>query len=396
VSNLQELPFLDVYAPDFVHNRARAIQAARTRSWVYQSQRGVEILSYAPQWPLLRDRRLTQDQVSMARDSGLTDPDVLRFRSEFLNATSGATHMRLRSAVARFFGKAYVETMRPVVRNLIDGLLDEISRDSTVDLLKLVCERVPALTYAHLVRAPLTDELFIARMSESILILSQRNPANRELIESAYHELFDYTERRFKTIENDPGDDLLSHLLGLVAEGKLTRREAMDLSILVLEASTDNTTHSMALVMSVLLEHGAEWAEIRRKPELIPQAVEEAIRVRPRFLVTERIAVEDFEWEGFDVPVGTRFVMSTLAANLDPEAYPRPDDFDIHRENPPVTTMFGSGMHACLGINLARVEMQEFVSALANRFPNMEAAGPATWRMDEYSTDSLGLAVVLA
>jgi cytochrome P450 len=332
----------------------------------------------------------------MARDSGLTDPDVLRFRSEFLNATTGATHARLRSTVARFFGKVYAESMRPVIRGLIDGLLDKIRRDSPVDLLKLVCDRIPALTYAHLVRAPITDETFIARMSESILVLSEHDPANRERIENAYHELFDYTERRFKAIENDPGDDLLSHLLSSVAEGKLTRREAMDLSILLLEASTDNTTHSMALVMSVLLENPAQWAEIQRTPDLVPPAVEEAIRIRPRFLVNERIAIEDLEWEGFDVPAGTRFVMSTLAANLDPETYPRPDDFDIHREKPPVTTMFGSGMYACLGMNLARVEIQEFVSAFATRFPNIEAVGPATWRMNEYSTDSLGLAVVLA
>ena len=396
MSDLNELPFLDVYSHDFVNDRVRVIQEARTQSWVYRSQRGIEVLSYAPQLPLLRDRRLIQDQVSMARDSGLAHPDVIRFRTEFLNSTMGKTHARVRSTAARYFGKTHVETMRPTIRGLIDGLLDEASRDSAVDLLDLICDRVPALTYAYLVHAPVTDESFIARMSSSILRLAERNPSNQGLIESAYLELFDYTEQRFKAIEKEPGESLLSHLLASVKEGKLTRREAMDLSILLLEASTDNTTHAMALVMSVLLENGAQWLEIRNNPTLIPQAVEEAIRIRPRFLVNERVGVEDFEWNGFDIPVGTRFVLSTLGANRDPEAYPNPDTFDIHREQPPMTTMFGGGMYVCMGMHLARVEIQEFVSALATRFPNVRPAGPAAWRMNEASTDSLGLEVVLA
>jgi cytochrome P450 len=85
-------------------------------------------------------------------------------------------------------------------------------------------------------------------------------------------------------------------------------------------------------------------------------------------LANERTAFEDLEWRGFAIPTGTQFVMSTLTANRDPEAYRDPDVLDIHRDKPPITTMFGGGLYACVGMNLARVEIQEFVAALATRF----------------------------
>jgi cytochrome P450 len=233
-------------------------------------------------------------------------------------------------------------------------------------------------------------------MSESILKLIERDPENRQTIEGAYLELFDYTEERFAQIACDPGDDLISSLVEAVSEGKLTRREAMDLSVLLLEASTDNTMHEMALVMSVLLEHPDQWAEVVADQSLIPQAVEEAIRIRPRVLANERTVFEDVQWQGFDVPTGTQFVLSVIGANRDPEAYANPDVFDIHRPEPPMTMMFGGGLYACIGMHLARVEIQEFVAALATRFPNLVPSSPAAWRMSEFVTDSLGLEVVLA
>jgi cytochrome P450 len=288
MSQLSDLPFLDVRSEippahvledralleNFENDQLNVLQRAIADSWIYRSQRGVEILSYEPQWSILRDRRLGQDQARTARDSGLQHPDVLRFRSEFLNATTGMTHARLRSTIAPSFGKPYVETMRSTIRGFIDSLLDLVAAGSTVDLFKLVCEHVPSMTYAHLVRAPESDEPFIARMSESILKLIERDPKNRDVIESAYTELFEYTEERFAVVEKEPSDDLISNLIRTVGEGKLTRREAMDLSILLLEASTDNTMHEMALVVSALLDEPAQWDEITKDQSLIPQAVE--------------------------------------------------------------------------------------------------------------------------
>jgi cytochrome P450 len=378
---LSELPFLDISSPEFANDRFRVTREAWDQSWIYRSQRGVEILSYEPQWAMLRDRRLNQDQEGMLRDSGVTHPEVVRYPTELMNATTGSTHGK---AAIRCCGTLHHGGRREDARTRAEfhrQVMDELDPTGTVDLLEAVCARVPAMTFTYMVHAPLEDEPFVMRISKSIMLIGERKPEYHQEIEGAYLELFEYIEERFSQIEGEePGDDPLSALVSAIRRGKISRREAMDLAVLILEASTDNTVHQMALAVSVLLEHPQQWAQLQGHPELIAQAVEEAIRVRPRALFNERLAPEDLEWRGLEVPDRTSFLLSTIGANRDPDAYPNPEVFDIHREKPSPNIMFGGGMTHCLGSNIARIEIQEFVSALATRYPKIQPAGPASWR----------------
>jgi cytochrome P450 len=396
-TSIKDLPELDVTSTEYTRDPYEVLRRAQQESWIFRSSRGVEIVRYEPHREMLRDRRLSLDLPLIATMSGISHPDVWRFRTENMINTVGALHSKLRSSVARFFAPQHAEELRPVIRSIISSRFDtiEASRSETIDLLDAVCNWVPALTYAHMVGAPREDAPFIIRVSSDILEIFKRDPAVRDTVESAYLELFDYTERRFEQCADDLHDDLLSNLILAERSGSLTHREAADLSILLLEASTENTTHEMALVMSVLLEHPTVWQEIVSDQSLIAQAVEEAMRIRPRAISNDRSALQDLTWRGLEIPKGTRCILSTLAATRDPEAYPRPEVFDIHRVSPRPNVMFGGGVTACLGQNVAKVEIQEFVAELATRYPEVTAAGPATWELDLAATASLGLNVQL-
>jgi cytochrome P450 len=398
VTDLSDLPFLDITTDSFLNDRVRVITEAMAEHSVYRSKRGVEVLAYEPQWPLLRDRRLAQDQIGMVQDAGISHPEVLRLRRENLNSSLGRDHVRMRSTVAPFFGKQYTESVRGTIRGFIDQLLDELPDQPTADLLDGVCQRLPAMVYAYLVGAPFSDVPFVRRISSESLLIGERDPGLREVVENANLALIEYTKTRFGAIENNSSsvpDGPLSGVLTAVRDGKITRSEAVSLAAMLLTASTDNTAHEMALIAGLLLENRAVWAELAGDQSLIPQAVEEAMRVRPRALQNERRALEDFEWNGYEIPAGVTFFMSTIGANLDPGAYPDPEKFDIHREKPAPLVMFGAGMQACLGSNLARIEFHEWISALLTRFPNMELAEPARIRTNMITNEVLNLDVIL-
>lgn len=378
---LTDLPYIDSSKFQRAADPYPVIREAMETSWIYRSDRGVEILSYEPSRVMLKDRRLSQDHNLLAKDANITHPAVWRFRVEFMINTVGSLHARLRSSVARYFAPPHVEELRHAIRSIIETLLNEQAGHETsrLDLFAAVCDRTPALTYAYMVRAPEADAPFIARMSRDILKIFRRDPALAPTVEAAYLELFDYIEARFEEARTNPGDDLLSNLVRSEADGSLSHQEAADLATLLLEASTDNTANEMALVLSVLMEHPDVWTELVADPSLVPAAVEEAIRIRPRVVNNDRVALEDLTWENLEVPKGTRFNLSVHGANRDPEIYSDPDKFDIHRSDPPRHLMFGGGMTVCLGQNLARVEIEEFIYALLSRYPNLECHNTRDW-----------------
>ncbi len=397
-TSLDQLPWIDVTGTRYVQDPYAVLREARADSWIFRSDRGVEILRYEPQRAMLRDRRLAQDHALLAQSAGLTNPEVWRFRNELLVNTKGPDHARLRSTVASFFSKGYVETLRAQIRSLIEQLLTDAVDPSggPVDIFESVCRWVPALTYCLLVRAPAEDAKFVARMSDDILKLFARDPSLSSVIEDAYMELFEYTDKRFAFVANNRGDDLLSYLISAIEGGKLSRREAADLAVMTLEASTDNTANQMAMVLSVILEEAGAWQALVADSSLMPQAVEEAIRMRPRTLNIDRVALEDITWRNLEVPKGTAFVLSTMITNRDPEIYPHPETFDMYREKPAPQLMFGGGMTACLGANLARVEIQELVAALTLRYPDLALYGTYEFELARHVAESGGLNVVMS
>ena len=147
----------------------------------------------------------------------------------------------------------------------------------------------------------------------------------------------------------------------------------------LLGAGTDTTRHQLAAAMDLLCDHPDQWALLGEQPELAPRAVEEAMRYRPIGFALPRIATEDLELAGVRIPAGTIVLANTAAANRDPAAFSDPDRFDITRDNTVGTLSFGNGAHYCLGSHLARLELAQALTVMAQRMPNLRRTGPAPW-----------------
>jgi cytochrome P450 len=130
--------------------------------------------------------------------------------------------------------------------------------------------------------------------------------------------------------------------------------------------------------VDLLCDYPDQWALLDQL-ELVPHAVGEAMRYRPIGFALPRIATEYLELAGVRMPAGTIVFANTAAANRDPAAFSDPDRFDITRHNMVGTLSFGNGAHYCLGSHLARLELAQALTVMAQRMPNLRRTGPAPW-----------------
>jgi cytochrome P450 len=161
---------------------------------------------------------------------------------------------------------------------------------------------------------------------------------------------------------------------------RLTHDELGMLARVLLAAGTDTTRNQLAAAVEVFCEHPDQWALLADRPELAPRAVDEAMRYAPIVIGGMRVATEDVEVAGVEIPAGTSVLAGTAAANRDPSVFPDPDRFDITRQAAEPMLTFGGGMHYCLGVHLAKAELAVALTIMARRMPNIRRTGPAPWK----------------
>ena len=182
-----------------------------------------------------------------------------------------------------------------------------------------------------------------------------------------------YVDRR----RGDLGDDFTSALIREQEAGNLTESEVVETGVGLLQASIDNTVHQIGLALGTLLEDPARWARLVADRALIGAAIEEVIRLRPRFGTIFRIAADDLELNGLEVQEGGAVFVSVRAGQRDPRRFDEPDAFRLDRApSPPL--MFGNGPYSCLGQHLARMEVRALLEAMTERFPGARLSAPMT------------------
>lgn len=138
--------------------------------------------------------------------------------------------------------------------------------------------------------------------------------------------------------------------------------------------SLDTTISTSGQIIKFLADHPDEWQKIRKDAALIPNAVEEAVRMATPIRAFTRYAIEDSEIAGHKIPKGKRVLVIYASANRDPEKFPDPDRFDVSRDVHDHVG-FGQGVHMCMGMHLARREIILLLEALRRRVESFELTG---------------------
>jgi cytochrome P450 len=167
-----------------------------------------------------------------------------------------------------------------------------------------------------------------------------------------------------------PGDDLMSLLVRGQAEGRLTAEEVCAQCHLLLAAGHITTMDQLGNTVLALLNNPGQWGRLRDDPSLVRSAAEEGLRYDGTAQLLQRIACADLVLRGRTIRQGDLLYLSLGAANRDPEVFPEPDRFFVGRDDNRHLA-FGAGPHSCLGMTLARRELEVSLGRLAGRMPRL-------------------------
>jgi cytochrome P450 len=376
-----ELPQVDLFGLDRGEALA-ALEVARGQHWLARHDFGVMVTRYEDVVAILRERRFHSALAFIPQMQGVEEDPLDRKQPSILSM-EGQEHTRLRRLVSPAFTPRSADRLRPFMREVIDGLVDQVASSGRCELVEDVCEPYPIPIICELLGAPKADwKLFSAWATDIFRIFNNDLVVDADRIKAASAELDEYVRRLIEQRRAEPCDDLLSAMIAAEEAGdRLSSDELVMMAEAVLMAGTDTTRNQLACAVALFTTAPDQWALLAERPELAPGAVEECMRLLGAVKGTARIASEDIEYRDVLFPTGTLVATALEAANMDDEIWTDPHRFDITRAVSTHAQMtFGSGIHFCLGASLARAELQEALPLLARRMPDLETFAPIEWK----------------
>lgn len=393
VSDLDRLdvPEVAVNGADYLADPHRVWKQARACHWLARTELGVNVLSYRANYELVRSRQLAAIGDAPLAMQGITDGLIHTYWTQGLLFTfEGERHDRLRRLQTHVFTPKMVDRLRPAMRSVAAELTEPFAGDGACDFVDRFAHRYPVEIIARLLGLP-NDEIpkFERWSTDLALVLAFPVEPVRDRVEAAITGLFDYVSDVVSRRRRQPGDDFISELIAVEADGdRLTNDELVWQLVNLTFAGHDTTRSQIALLLKLFCEHPDEWRRLAADPSLAGNAVEEGMRLHPAAPATMRLAGEELVYGGVRFPAGTVLVLRADCANRDPEVFTDPDVFDITRPNAHQQVTFGGGAHYCLGAYLARAELEEALLALVKAMPGVRMDGPGRWR--PYSAIILG------
>ncbi|CAN5488770.1 cytochrome P450 [soil metagenome] len=319
----------------------------------------------------LVDPRLSANTMAYSFETGPDDNVPLIFPR-----LDDPEHNRVRRMMTRDFTFRRADATRPQIQELVDHFLaDMIAAGPPADLVSAFALPVPSMVICLLLGVPYEDHQFFQDSSNSALDM---NCSEEERMTSQL-KLFAYITELMARKAREPGDDLMSRLVvDRVTTGQLSRETAAATGMIMLAAGHETTANMLALGTIALLEHPEVYRNLGTTddPAVVANIVEELMRyLTIVHSLIDRVAVEDLTIGGQLIRAGETVLMNLPAGNLDPAFISRPHDFDPSR-SPKGHLGFGFGVHQCLGLNLARAEMQIAFSTLARRLPTLRLTAP--------------------
>jgi cytochrome P450 len=367
---------LTPFSESFKNDPYSALNLLRTHAPVFKDaelgryiiSRHDDVRSTLRSKTLLRDPRKANKDSFLGRIATVTDgtePSML-----FLDEPD---HKRLRALVVKPFTAAAVEKWRPRTREVIQRTLNDL-KSSEFDLMAEFCNPIPTVVIAEMlgVDSKMHDDF---KKWSDIAVAGGINPLvtpeQKAAADAASESLNAYFRSAIQERRNNFGDDLISDMVRAEEGGqKLTEDEIVTQCNLLLIAGNVTTTDLIGNGVKALLDHPEQLKKLQQDPSLIVNLVEEVLRYESPVQFTGRIANETINLQGCPIQKGESMTTSLAAANRDPDIYPEPDVFDIKRQDTHHQA-FGGGSHLCLGAHLARLEAQESIIALIDRFPNI-------------------------
>ena len=310
------------------------------------------------------------------------DPPFIPFELE------GAEHTQMRQLYLDILGIRQVRDAEPYVRASVDALLGAFQHAGGGDFYEDVAARLPIdvagelIGWDHDVRSRLRQA--VDQAVEHINPDGDNAAARAELVSLMLAQIADRRER--------PRDDRLTALLSATIDGEpLSDERLLMFTFIFAIAGYETTARALSSLIWFLAENRALQDRLRDEPKLVPNVVEEGLRVFPSAHTFFRTVTERVELHGEVLEPGEKVALLFGAANRDPEVFDDPDTFRPDRANARQHVSFGWGAHFCAGAHLARAEMRILLEILIANYPPFELAGAARWTPNLLAGNHMGV-----
>jgi cytochrome P450 PksS len=310
-------------------------------------------------------------------------PRIVRTLANHMLSKDEPDHKRLRDIVDEAFRRRAVLEMEPRILAIADELADDLfAKGSPADLVERYARKLPLSVICELLGLPLEDRSKFSAWASGFTRLTGIIGLLR-LIPNIL-AMRRYLERQLKAVRENGGTGLIAELVRAEKEGEqISRDEMVAMVFLLLFAGHETTTHLISGSVYELLRNAALCDWLEEDWSRAGLAVEEFLRFISVVQFTKpRFVRKDIELGGVRLRRGEKIMPMLAAANLDPQANPHPEKLDLGRK-PNRHLAFGTGIHFCLGHQLARLEGVCALKALFRRWPKLALAVDETkikWR----------------
>jgi cytochrome P450 PksS len=301
-------------------------------------------------------------------------PKLVQTLASNMLTTDEPDHTRLRSIVDEAFRRRAVLDMEPRIRAIADELADELfEQGSPADLVARYAQILPLSVICELLGLPAADRpMFIGwanslgRVKSAVGFLS---------VLPAFGKMRRYMAERLRAVRDEGGEGLIAELVRVGMEGgRISPDEMLSMLFLLLNAGSITTTHLISGAVYELLRDTTRRDWLAANWSRTGLAVEEFLRfVSPVQFSKPRYVRHDVGLEGVRLKKGDKIMAMIVAANMDPQANACPERLDLERR-PNHHLSFGTGIHFCLGHQLARIEAACALQALFTRWPQLKLA----------------------
>ncbi len=294
-----------------------------------------------------------------------------------INCLDGLEHSTMRRLFdVTIFGrkaiKAWVSAITvPTVEYLVDRVRKMIANGETPDARRDLALPAAYKSISTIIGVPQEGFARFVELGEKTF----GGPRDMQAAMNAVEELDFYLQDQLERRREEPRSDMLT-IMGSAEHGgrRLSDQEIVQHCRFLLPGGIETTWRQSANLIMCMLLHPDQYQNVVADLSLVDPTVEEALRWAPSGFVVPRIAAEDIELEGVEIPAGSSIASILGVANRDPKVFDRPDEFDQMR-TPNLHLTFHTGVHYCMGQHLARYVMRSLLTAIARELPRLTLAG---------------------
>jgi len=369
---------------DFIDDPFPYYRALREHDPVHRMPDGAYLIT---RWrdcdAVYRDARVFSSDKKVEFRPKYGDAPLFEHHTTSLVFNDPPLHTHVRRAIQMALSNRVIAEMETGLIALVDRLLDAMAARGCADLIEDFAAAIPVEIIGNLLGVPHADRgplrgwsLAILGALEPVLTAEQMALGNNAVRDFAGYLTGLVADRR--AYPGDPEKDLLTRLIRHEHAGRrLSEPELLQNCIFILNAGHETTTNLIGNALEILIRFPAERRRLIDHPDLMKSAVEEVLRYESSNQLGNRIVTEETVLGGIAMPQGTLVTIGIGAANRDGEPFPDPDRFHVAR-NPTRHLAFGSGIHMCAGLSLARLEGRVAIERFLRRFPGYEPDGAAT------------------